>query len=173
MTGGVAVLLAACSAAVMCGAPPVGSVRLGELAAPTGVALRSASLAPVGAGVLALLLAGPVAAVLMAGMVALARAGLARRRVERARAAERLRALDALSILGADLRAGRTPPQALSAAAQVAVGPTREGFAAAARAAAIGGDVAAVLATAESAVPRALAGLGVCWRVCEQTGAGL
>ena len=123
--------------------------------------------------VAALLVGGPVAA----GLAALAT--LVARRLDRARQAaaagrqERAAALDALTMLSADLRAGRTAADAFTAAAGIACGESAAALAAAAAAARLGGDVPATLCRERSAVADALRALAACWRVCSEAGSGL
>lgn len=172
------IALAAASAAVLVAGPRAGSARLAGLSAaatsPTGRPLPVGELPVVAAlPVLLLLLAGPVAGVLGAGAAVLVH----RRRRERQRTAahdrERAAALDALSLLAVELRTGRSTAEALEAAAAVAVGPTQFALAAAAASVRLGGDVAAALVSADSAVPEALRGLAACWQVCSSAGSGL
>jgi tight adherence protein B len=119
------------------------------------------------------IVAGPAAGLLLAGaLLVLQRVARAQRAAGQL-ARERARALDALSLLGADLRAGRTPADALAAAADVACGGSGVALAAAAAAARIGGDVAPVLQAEASAVPATLRGLAACWQVCTTAGSGL
>ena len=170
MSPWVPVLLAAAAAWVVVAVPPVGRVRLGGLRSGRSVA-RSLPW-PVVAGAVGLLF-GVVAAVLAAAVTAV----VARVAVARARAAavrtERLRALEALSLLAADLRAGRVPADALAAGAEVAVGGAGAALTAAASAARTGGDVPAALSAGPSAVPEVLRGLAACWAVCSVAGSGL
>lgn len=170
MTAWLPVALAAASAAVLVAAPSPGGVRLDGLRFA-----RAPGTAP------SVWLAVPVVLVgfgWVAGLLAVAALLLGRRVVaERRRAAvvrlERARALDALSLLAAELRAGRPAPEALDYAAQVAMGPTAQALAAAAATARLGGDVPAALAIGGSAVPQVLRSLAACWEVCSATGSGL
>lgn len=88
---------------------------------------------------------------------------------------ERARAVEACTVLSAELRAGRSAATALEAAAAAASGGAASGLRAAAAAASLGGDVAQALisASASSAVPELLRGLAACWTVCAATGSGL
>jgi tight adherence protein B len=86
---------------------------------------------------------------------------------------ERARALDALSLLASDLRVGRTPSEALVAAADVAVGVSSSTLRTAGAAARLGGDVVAVLRADTSAVATTLHALAACWQVCSDAGSGL
>ena len=103
--------------------------------------------------------------------------GRARQRVGARGRAEReqARAVEACTVLSAELRAGRSAAIALEAAAAVASGGTAAGLRAAAAAASLGGDVATALvaSTSSSAVPELLRGLAACWAVCAGTGSGL
>jgi tight adherence protein B len=166
----VPVALAATAALVAVGVPGRAAKRLSDLgapASPTSVPL------PVLGAIVGLLLAGPVAGVLGAA------AGLVLRRTTAARAGaadrsnERATVLDALTLLAADLRSGRTPADALTAAAEVASGTTRRALTDAALAAARGSDVAVALGAGESAAPEVLRGLAACWSVCATAGSGL
>jgi tight adherence protein B len=103
-----------------------------------------------------------------------------RQRIERARAVEReqARAVEACGVLAAELRAGRSPAQALDAAAGVACGPTSAALRSGASTAWLGGDVPAALSLpaggpAAWVVPELLRGLAACWTVCSTTGSGL
>jgi tight adherence protein B len=169
------VLLAAAAAALLTAVPRPGPARLAGLRTdveaersrwPGWSPLLMAPLA-------ALLLAGPVAAALVAGAVVLAQRTRADRRRAAALARERTTALDALSLLGAELRSGRPPGDALASAASVTVGATRGALWAGTAAARLGGDVPASLTSAGSAVPEVLRGLSACWEVCSTTGSGL
>jgi tight adherence protein B len=97
--------------------------------------------------------------------------------VARRHADERARAREACTALAGELRAGRSPAEALSVAAALATGPTGEALQAGASAAALGGDVGRALvlrpATGPSAAPQLLQGLAACWSVCATTGSGL
>jgi len=103
-------------------------------------ALAAAALLPV-AGLMAALLAG-------VGVAAALRWRVGRRQAT-ARRVERARAVEACAALAAELRAGRSPAQALAVAAELACGGSRESLAAAAATAGIGGDVAAALSRPE------------------------
>ena len=98
-----------------------------------------------------------------------------RRAAARTRELERAGATEALAVLGAELRAGRPPADALDGAAAVAVGPLGLTLAAAATGARYGADAGAVLVRSaeECAVPDLLRGLGACWQVCGTTGSSL
>jgi tight adherence protein B len=149
-----------------------GAVRLAALAKPTRPApVRSAAiwlLLP-----LAGLAWGPAVAVLSVAAALSIRWAAATRQRAGQIARERARALDALSLLGADLRAGRAPADALAAAASVACGASGRALAAAASTARLGGDVAGALEVHGSGVPTVLAGLGACWQLCHEVGSGL
>lgn len=101
-------------------------------------------------------------------------------RSRRARAAaelrreERERAVEACGALASELRAGRSPGDALEAAAELAAGPSRAALAAAAGAVRLGGDAAGALRPPEgTAVPDVLRALSACWAVCAGSGSGL
>jgi tight adherence protein B len=168
--------------------PPVALAAAAAAVAMTSVSGSQARLAAVAAArprrlpPLAVIAPLPLAAYVLAGVPGLvasclvvavaSRSAQARRRATDL-ARERSRALDALSLLAADLDAGRTPEAALGAAAEVACGPTGDAFAAAACAARLGGDVAAALLAPPSAVAEVMRGLAACWQVCTDAGAGL
>lgn len=178
MTTWLPVLLAALAAGVALG-PPAGASRLGALrsaplsARAPGRWWRSAAWPPAAAGAGALLLLGPVAAVLA---VLLAYGGVraaGRRRVLAAEVAERQRAVEALAGLADDLRVGRSPADALAEAAAVACGGVRRALAAGASSARLGGDVPGALLSVPTAAPDVVRGLSACWAVCSVTGSGL
>ena len=128
----------------------------------------------VAAGVMVVVV-GPVAALLVL-LAAFAAVRLRHRRTgARQRQQEREGAVEALSVLSSELRAGRPANQALEAAAEVATGPLASALSAAAAAAMLGADpVAALLRAADaSAVPQLLRGLAACWQVCAGTGSSL
>lgn len=142
---------------------PAGAIRLRQ-AAPAGVATA----------VVMALGAGPVAAALAGGGALALRRWRARRDVAAAVARERSRAVEACAVLAGELRAGRSPAQALDAAAELAVGSSGRSLRSAAAAAGLGGDVAGALQPGpETAVPQLLRALAVCWSVCSGSGAGL
>ena len=128
------------------------------------------------AGAAGLLLGGPVlGALLLALGLALPRFLAARERSRRA-SRERARALEALGLLAAELRAGRPPAEALTGAAEVAVDGSRAVLAAAAGAARTGGDVPAALlsgGSGGSGEVRTWRSLATCWAVCTEAGHGL
>ncbi|MDT7538321.1 MAG: tight adherence protein [Actinomycetota bacterium] len=124
------------------------------------------------AAVAASFLLGPVAACLVAAGGVLLQRSVRRRRTAADARREQARALDALSMLGAELRAGRTPSDAFDAAAGIAFGPSSGAFRAAAAAARLGGDVGAVLTAVPSAVRSMLVALAACWQVCSDAGSG-
>lgn len=127
------------------------------------------------AAVPVLVVVGPVATVLLCA------AGLAavplwrRHRLALLRGEERQGAVEALTVLASELRAGRSAASALEVAGDVAVGALGRALQSAAAAAAIGADPAAALrrAAPESAVPEVLRGLAACWQVCSGTGSSL
>ena len=119
---------------------------------------------------------GPTAAVLLALAVVAADRWWDRRARTAAEEAERARAVEACTALAGELRAGRSPAQALAVAAGLAVGPSRAALTTAAAAAGLGGDVGQALRprTGEvGAVPQVLRSLAACWTVCSGSGGGL
>lgn len=121
------------------------------------------------------LMAGVPAAV-CCGLLAAAAVRATRRRAEqRTAGAERAGAVEAVAVLAAELRAGRTPAEALTAAAAVGEGPFAAALAAAGRALHLGADPAQVLrGTAPgSAAGAALRALAACLQVCGGSGGSL
>jgi len=119
---------------------------------------------------------GPVVALLAAVGVAAAGRWWTLRSRAAALAHERARAVEACAALAGELRAGRSPAQALSIAADHAAGASRAALSAAAAAAGLGGDVAQALlprAADAGAVPQVLRALAACWTVCAGSGSGL
>jgi tight adherence protein B len=156
--------------------------------------LRSAAGLGGVAGACGLLLDGPVLAVLSAGGAVLLVRAAGRRSRQAAEQQERERAVEACLALAAELRAGRSPADALDEAAGVASGATALALQRGAGAAALGGDVAAALlagdrsgdrsallagdrsgdrAADRSADPRLLRALAACWEICASAGTGL
>lgn len=172
MTRALPMLLAASAAAIAVAPTTAGALRLDSLR-PVRAAQVSWPAGVVALSATAFLLAGvPACAAVLAGMVALARTAGGRRRTADAER-ERVRALDALSLLAADLRCGRDPAHALEAAAQIACGGSAMALAEAAAAARLGGDVVAALTVEGSAVSATLRALAACWQVCSEAGSGL
>lgn len=176
-----AALLAGAAVACWLGLPRAGTVRVRALSPrprtpPPSRPVVDARVGALLAGAAALLWVGPVPAALLAAGAALAlRAWTGRGRAAE-QAAERVRAVEACAALAGELRAGRTPAEALSAAAELASGGSRTALAAAAAAAAAGADVPAALlqrTAAPAAVPEVLRGLAACWAVCATAGSGL
>ncbi len=170
-----AAVLAAAAVGCLGAVPRAAEVRLHDLVhrpqrAPASRDPARLLLLPLGV----LLAIGPVAALLAAGGTVLL---LRVRRTRAARAArleERSRAVEACGALAGELRAGRSAPDALAAAAGVATGPSGTSLAAAASAARLGGDVAAALEPpAGTAVAPVLDALAACWAVCFSSGSGL
>jgi tight adherence protein B len=171
------VLLAA-AALVLLGLPAPS--RLTALAGPVGVAPTGRPwlvqrLLP---GLLLAAVAwwlGPAAVAL--GVLVAVGAGRAwpRHLAARERARERTGATEALAVLGAELRAGRSPADALAAASGVAGGPLAQALAAASSGSRFGADPArALLGSAElTAVPELVRGLAACLQVCGTTGSSL
>ena len=129
-----------------------------------------------GAAGAGLVLGGPVLSLLLLGLVLVGLRAHRRRSRERARAAERSRAVEACGALAGELRAGRSPAEALEVAAELSSGPSRAVLQSAAASARLGGDVPAALAAGaegDTAVPDLLRALAACWQVCSQTGNGL
>lgn len=175
MTGWLAALLAGGAAALAFPSRGDGASRLRRLDAGLGASRRAPRVAAAAlvCAAPAYALGGPVATALALAGVFVIRRAVQRRRQAAAADRERTAALDALSILGADLRSGRTPAEALFAAAQVACGGAATGLAAAAAAARLGGDVRSALTAPRSAVAPTLQALAACWQVCSEAGSGL
>lgn len=181
MTVLLAATLAGAAVGVLLAVPSAGPLRLADVNAPTrgpsaGRPVLPLPFGAVGlAGVLAATAAGPVAAVL----TLLAGLGLLQVRTRRRRATqasrERAGALQACAVLAGELAAGRTPAEALDAAAEVACGPVRVALRSGGSAARLGGDVPAALEVQAdvSATPGVLRSLAACWTVCAQSGGGL
>lgn len=136
--------------------------------------------------------AGAVPALLLVGAAVAGVRVRRRQAVSAVRRQERARAMEACAALSAELRAGRSPADALLAAAHVASGPCRTALSTAAGAAALGGSAEVVLRAAAdgqsgpgsggpsagrveavTAVPEVLHCLAACWAVCAGTGSGL
>ncbi len=130
---------------------------------------------PAALGVAGLLLAGPAvaAAATLAGLL-VPRLVTARER-GRAGRVERDAVVEACAALAAELRAGRTPAEALAVAAALTPGPAGRALRSAAAAAGWGGDVPEALraGAGDSAVPEVLRALAACWQVCASAGSGL
>lgn len=172
----VAAALAAAAAAVLVALPPPGQLRFRELAPVRRTGGRRRAwpvLLP--AALLPVLVLGPVVPLLGAAAVLAATRATAARRRRTAAARERAGAVEALGALAAELSAGRTPPEALAAAAALAAGPAADALRSAAAAADLGGDVPAALATPPpaTAVEPTLRSLAACWAVCASSGSGL
>lgn len=165
-------LLAAAAVLVVLGAgTPRGLERLTP--GPSGrVDCRPVAVATAAASALVL---GP----LVTGLVLLTVLAVHHQRRSRAgrqgRDLERQGAIEALSVLAAELRAGRPPVLALEVAGRGAPGPFGEALRAAASGALLGAlpTVALTSTATRSCVPQALAGLAACWEVCAGTGASL
>jgi tight adherence protein B len=97
------------------------------------------------------------------------------RLLARGHAEERAGAVEALAVLGSELRVGRPPSDALAIAATVAVGGFASTLAVASRSFALGADPVAALRTgaSASAAPEALRGLAACVEVCSSSGSSL
>jgi len=131
-------------------------------------------LPPAAAVVLGLLVSVPAA--LVAGLLTLASLRARRARAAAAAAeAERSGAVEAVSALASELRAGRAPAEALGVAAGVAEGGFAAAVAGASRALQVGADPARVLrqAAETSAAGTALRGLAACLQVCAGSGGSL
>lgn len=167
-------LLVGAGTAVLVGLPVprredvLGARRAGDRSLPPLVL-------PVGVLVVLVLPLGLVGAAVASGLSVLVRRALLARRTARARAAERAGAAEAMVVLAAELRAGRSPEEALRRAAEVAEGPAAAAFTGAVTAAAYGGSVPdALLRHVDgSAVPEVLRALAACWRVCQGMGTSL
>ena len=176
-------LLAAAAVAVLLGLPapyrrpPPARPAAGEPPVGPGTAWGAAGAraAPAAALVAGLLLAGPPAALVLAVLAVAARRAAAARVAARERRAEQAGAQEALSVLAGELRAGRSPGDALQAAATVATGPFARAVSSAARATRLGADPVLALreGAASGAVPEVLTGLAACWQVCGSTGSSL
>lgn len=157
----------------------------GPAAAAAAAGLGTGARGPRGAASGALALGGVLAGVLTGSVVGLLVGGGAaagawaawrRRQAAQERQRERRSAAEACVALAAELRAGRSPAEALGTAAELARGPAQGALLAAAAAARLGGDVPAALVSgvaAGSTAPEVLRGLGACWRVCARAGSGL
>ncbi len=154
------------------GGAALGPARLRPPAHPSRHRRPSGAWVPP-AAVVGFLVGGPALAVLLAALVAAVPRVLTARDRSHRLAGERGRALEALSLLAAELRAGRPPAPALAAAAEVAVDGSRAVLAAAAAAARTGGDVPAALLQPGSGVPRTWRDLATCWAVSADLGHGL
>jgi tight adherence protein B len=165
--------LAGASAGLLVALPRPGALRLRTLQAPVRerVRVRRPRWALVAAP--AVLLLGPVPAILAVLAAVVAVRWSRSRTAARAAAAERTGAVEACGALAAELRAGRSPSEALAAASEVAAGPCQQALAAAAAAARLGGDVPAALTAEGTAVGHVLRSLGACWTVCARSGSGL
>ena len=174
MTAWLPVGLAAAAAAVAARPRGDGGRRLAALAPQErwDVA-RAPALAAALVVVGCLVALGAVAAGLAAAGALVLRRGVRSRRRQAAQERERARALDALSMLAADLRAGRSAAEAFAAAAAIACGESAVALASAAAAAGLGGDVGSALLAERSAVASTLRALAACWRVCSDAGGGL
>jgi len=130
---------------------------------------------PVAVLVVLVLPVGLVGAAVAAGLAALGQQAWSARRRARARADERAGAAEAMVVLASELRAGRSPEDALRRASEVACGPVAAALAGGVTAGAYGGSVPeALLRHAEaSAVPEMLRALAACWRVCQGMGTSL
>ena len=117
----------------------------------------------------ALLLAGPRAAVVALPAGLLVPRLLTRRAERRKAAADRAGVGAALRAVALELRAGADPVTALAASAEAAPPGLRDRLRRAAAETALGGDGAAVLDDG----PPGLAALGACWRLAIESGAGL
>lgn len=172
-----AAVLAGASAAVLLRALPsqAGPRLAGLRVGPAAVPARSCRPVALVLVLPLVVVAGPAAALLvLAGAVGAARWRTASGR-SRSAAAERSGAAQGCRVLAAELAAGRTPADALRAAAEPATGATAEALLGAAAAARLGGDVPAALVagSAGSAVTPLLRALAACWTVCATTGSGL
>jgi tight adherence protein B len=184
-----AALLAGAAAAVLVGVPRPAELRVravlraGRVRTPGRGRTWAAApgwwpAVPAVVVVLAVLVvAGPP---LVVPLLLVSAAGAALSRVQRTRALaarrrdERARAVEACAALAGELRAGRSPADALEAAAQVASGAFAAALRAAAGAVRLGGDpVASLRPSEECAVPEVLRALAACWTVCAGAGGGL
>lgn len=181
MTVLLAAALAGAAVGVLLALPAPGRLRLAEVTAGTRApaAVRPALPLPLAAVGLATVLAAAVAGPVAAALALVVGPGLLRVRTHHRQAAtaarERAGALQACGVLSGELAAGRTPAEALDAAAEVACGPVQDALRAAGSAARLGGDVPAALVVPadRSATPGVLRALAACWAVCAQSGGGL
>ena len=179
VTGWLAVVLAGSAAAVLVSRRP-GAGRLAGLGAATersrgGAApsrLRGLPV-PVLAGAMVLVTLGPVAAAVAVAGAQLGATSWRGRRTDAATRSERAGAIEALTALAGDLRAGRSPAEALAEASTIGTGGVRQALTGAAAAARLGGDVPGALLSVASAAPDVLRGLAACWSVCSVAGSGL
>lgn len=174
MTSLLPAVLAGVGVTVAVGLPAPHRALLGTTAVRARPALGVLSVAGLVFSAL-LVPAGPVGAG-VGGVLAVVAVRSARARaLARARRDERAGAAEALGVLAAELRAGRSPSVALARAAQVASGPTASAMREAAGQSAMGDGAAAAFAryVDESAVPQLLSSLGVCWEVCQGAGSSL
>lgn len=172
MSAWLPVALAGLAGAVAAERSTTGAQRLASFAVmrrPSAAASDAVWVLPV----LVAFTSGLVAAGLFAVAIAAVRHAAGARRRAVALDRERARLLDALSLLGADLRAGRLPADALAAAAAVACGRSAVALEAAAATARLGGDVALALDAPGCALPQVLRGLAACWQVSHDVGTGL
>jgi tight adherence protein B len=173
-------VLAAAATAVLIGLPELpATARLGGPAGsgapPPGLRRLPGWSAALLAAALLGVLSGPAAGAGAGVLTLVGRRAWAARQDRGSRDQERAGAVEALSVLASDLRAGRPPESALAAAAGVAVGSVAHLLQAAADAGRVGADPAAVLGqgAAGSVAPDLLAGLAACWEVCSSTGSSL
>lgn len=131
---------------------------------------------PLVAGVLVLLLLLGVVGAAVAVVVGLVgQRGWRSRGTRRAVEQERSSAVEALVVLGSELRAGRQLSDALEGAASVATGQLALVLLGAASAQRFGAEAAQALAAGadETATPEVLRGLAACCQVCSSTGSSL
>lgn len=178
-------LLAAAAAGCLLGVPGAAGSRLQQVVElprragrlPSAAVRRvrpAGGLAALGGALGLAVLAGPVPGVLGAAAALAAARARRSRIVSTRRRDERARAVEACAALAAELRAGRSPADALLAAADLATGPSRAALSAAAGAARLGSDPAVALGPPDgTAVPEVLRSLAACWTVCSASGSGL
>jgi tight adherence protein B len=165
-------------AAVAVSGRPSPGVRLAALRGEP-VAADASPAVPVGLGLVAATVAGSALVVLRIPVVVIAAAGAAvaagfrirrSRRAARDREARRAATVEITVALAAELRAGRTPAQALTAVADVA-GPLRPAVTAAAAAVEVGADAASELrVAADEPGAERLIGVAAAWAVSESAG---
>jgi tight adherence protein B len=142
--------------------------RMGRSAKPSRARIAVAGTL---GGLLAGAWLGPPVLLLLLGLLlgSLVHKRVARARSRRAReSGARTAACEACELMAAELRAGRTPSQALDAGAAVFAG-----LASAAVAATLGGDVPRALRTFSGPGQEALRPLAAAWLVAERSGASL
>ncbi|GAB3400294.1 type II secretion system F family protein [Flindersiella endophytica] len=164
-----AALLAACVFVYLPDPPAVLLAR--RLGGPAAMSRAQRAIAGAFAGLLAGAWLGPAALLLLVGWLAgvLLHKRIAQARTRRAHeSGARTAVCEACELMAAELRAGRSPSQALDSGAAVFAG-----LAPAAVAATLGGDVPRALRTFSGPGQEALRPLAAAWLVAERSGASL